>query len=369
MTVIQPKAPDSNWADSYFQPGLLQAPPYSLDLTKTPIKLDQNEVPWDFPAALKERVQERVRTRAWNRYPSPYTPELTEAIARYVGVPATSVFTGPGSNYLITVVLDALGRRLSGKVIVARPSFALFESHCRYTGIAHEPWELDGDFEYDLTKLRDMPRGSLVIFASPNNPTGSRIPAEKLGELLQAHPQSLFIADEAYFEFGSDNYVALLAQHANLLLLRTFSKTMGAAGVRLGYVVGAEAFIKQLVKLRLPYLLNHFAVEGVLAILEDPEMITFCRNNVRTLISERDRVHRALAPLASAQGFKLKNTAANFLFAQWPTAERCRTFYDGLVAKGILVRDVSKGPGLQGCLRISVGSPQENDALLRAVLG
>ena len=363
---VGPREPASPWAHSFFSQGLLGAPAYGLDETKTKIKLDQNEMPWDFPAPLKGKILERVSQREWNRYPSPFTPELNQALSHYLGVPAANIFTGPGSNYLITLLFEALGHQLKGVMWVARPSFALFESQCRYTGLRYEPWLLDQDLNYNLDALSTLPPGSLVVFASPNNPTGSVISMAQLDGLLAAHPLSLFIADEAYFEFGSDNYLSLLAKYGNLILIRTLSKTMGAAGVRLGYVVAAERFIEQLVKLRLPYLLNHFTVEATMAIFEDRDLLSYCQQNVRLLVSERDRLHRALAPIAARQGFEVRNTSANFLFLRWTQPEAAHEFYTRLLARGILVRDISKGPGLAGCLRISVGTQDENDALIGA---
>ena len=169
--------------------------------------------------------------------------------------------------------------------------------HCHYAGISYEPWNLDQDFNYNISDLDDLPAKSLVIFASPNNPTGTTLSIEDLKSLLEKHPESMFLADEAYFEFNDQPYVELLKDHSNLMILRTMSKTMGAAGIRLGYLMGASALIQELKKVRLPFMLNHFAMESAKVILSDAEMQSFVSNNVKNAMDERERIFQALAPV------------------------------------------------------------------------
>ncbi len=365
--VLQPKSPDMNWLGAYFQPSLLAAKPYKIDAPQgITIKLDQNESPWDWPVQLKDKILARLKNLEWNRYPESMAASLAEILAQYVGVKPECLITSPGSNHLIALILDALGRRLPGKVVIARPSFALFESHCHYAGIPFESWDLDENLCYQRERLPALPDGSLVVFASPNNPTGTGLPKAEFRALLKEFPKVLFLADEAYYEFDDEPYTDLLGEFSNLLILRTLSKTMGAAGVRLGYAIGSPELISLLTKLRLPYLLNHFTMEAARVMLTDPDMKEFVARNIENARSERERVFKGLQSI-DCNGMKVINSKANFLLMRWPNQADTDRVYKGLVAQGILLRNVSGGPGLKGCLRVSIGTAQENDAFLKVM--
>ena len=234
--IIEPKVPGDSWASGYFNPSLRSAMGYKLnDPEGITVKLDQNECPFDWPEPLKKRVLEGVLKQQWNRYPEPHGEHFHKLLADYVGVPRDCLITGPGSNTLIPLLIDSMGKTRKGKLVIARPSFALFEAQCKYSGVDYEPWTLSKNFEYKIDNLPDLPEGSMVIFANPNNPTGSSIPNDLLRELLERNPKSLFVADEAYYEFAGESCVSLLKDYDNLIIMRTFSKTMGSAGIRIGY--------------------------------------------------------------------------------------------------------------------------------------
>jgi histidinol-phosphate aminotransferase len=357
----------------FLEPSLVDAPGYKIDTPPAVrIKLDQNESPWDWPAPIKERILAKVKEAGWNRYPSAFADQLAARVAAYAGVPADSVLLGPGSNYLCSLVLSTFSRKIparGGKVVVARPSFALYESHCRYDGIPYEVWPLDAGLEYDERLLPALPPHSLVVFASPNNPVGNVLGKNRLEALLQAHPRVLFVADEAYFEYAAEPYTELLARYGNLILIRTFSNTLGAAGVRLGYFLAAPAYLHELKKLRLPYLLNHFSVIAATEILASPESRDYLAQVVKSAVAERERVFQGLSRLQEPGGFRVKNSEANFLLLRWPDTPQALAVYQKLIAAGILVRNVSGSPGLAGCLRITLGDRHENAALLAAFHG
>ena len=223
METIKPKSPSENWVSSYFTPSLRSAMGYKLnDPEGITIKLDQNECPFDWPQELKTKVLNRVLEQEWNRYPEPHGEYFHNLLADYVGVPRDCIISGPGSNTLIPLLIDSMGKTRKGKLVIARPSFALFEAQCKYSGVDYEPWNLSENFEYKIDSLPDLPEGSMVIFANPNNPTGSSIPNELLEELLKKNPSSLFVADEAYYEFAGESCVSLLKSYDNLLIMRTF---------------------------------------------------------------------------------------------------------------------------------------------------
>lgn len=364
-----PLKPTAGFLSLFMTPSLLAAKAYHIDVVDAPIKLDQNESPWDWPAEVKARILAKLAERSWNRYPSPFGDRLVDLVAKHAGVPGDCVLLGPGSNYLLAVILNAVARNAQGTVVLARPSFALYEAHCQYEGIPYQLWPLDAQLEYDPTLLPPLPEGSVVVFASPNNPVGNVLSRAVFETLLKNNPHTLFVADEAYVEFANEPYTSLLGRYGNLILVRTFSKTMGAAGVRLGYLVASAPIIHELQKLRVPYLLNQFTLAAVGEILGDPAMLEIFAHGVRDAVAERERVRGALEKLADAKGFYVKPSQANFLLLRWPTAEESTKTYRHLIQGGVLVRNVSGAPGLTGCLRISIGKKEENDRLLEVMSG
>lgn len=365
---FSPKAPPEKWLSYFLQPSLLQAKSYQLDAPKVLTKLDQNESPFDWPADFKSRVLATLAQRPWNRYPNPYPTELAQMVANDTGLSSEKqLLLGPGSNYLITLLMDALCHRPNVQVVIARPSFPLYENHAAYSGVAYTPWDLNSDLEYDPARLPSLLPGSVVLFASPNNPVGNSLPSSDLRLLLQSNPDTLFVADEAYFEFSNDPYTALLKSFHNLVIIRTFSKALGAAGVRLGYIMGSEPLINEVRKLRLPYLLNQFSLVAATAVMENADMRQFFSQSVNLIKVERDRVFAKVTELARTQGFSTKPTQANFLLLRWSTTEASTAVYRGMVERGVLVRNVAGAPGMGGCLRATISTREENDLFLGAL--
>ena len=361
------KKTDWNWLSTYFSPSLVAARPYKLDAPSgITIKLDQNESPWDWPQPLKEKIANRLLALKWNRYPDAMGGSVTAGLSQYLGIPSENILTSSGSNHLITVILEGLGGQLRGKLVITRPSFPLFESHAQYLGIPYETWDLDERFQYALDRLPALPEGSMVILASPNNPTGTALAKKDLRHLLATYPKVLFLADEAYYEFDDDPYTDLLSEFGNLLILRTLSKTMGAAGVRLGYALGPSELIANLGKLRVPFLLNHFTLAAAEAMFEDPEMGRFMERNIQNARDERNRLFETL--VSQLKGVEVFNSKANFILLRWPKQEACQEAYAALMKAGIQVRNISGGSGLSGCLRVTVGRPEENDAFVKTIL-
>lgn len=371
-STLNPRTPDLSWLEAYLVPSIIDAAPYKIDTPDVTVKLDQNESPWDLPAAVKARVLKRLGDMPWNRYPPAFADELAAKIAAYAGVSEGSVLLGPGSNYLISLILSVFSKGISqgngGRLVIARPSFPLYESHCRYEGIPYDLWPLNDALDYDVSLLPELTPGSMVIFASPNNPVGNTLPKKTLADLLTKYPSTLFIADEAYFEYASEPYTDLLSQFSNLLLLRTFSKTMGAAGVRVGYVLGASIYLEFLKKLRLPFLLNHFSIACADILLDEGEMQAHLEKIKSNAIQQRTLVYDELTLVAAKQNFMVKRSEANFLLVRWPTQDKAMAAYQHLIRNGILVRNVSGAPGLTGCLRVTLGNETENQALIKAFI-
>lgn len=366
--MITVREPSQSFLEQFMTPSIFKARSYVLDSHNVEVKLDQNESPWDWPDAVKDAVLAKLKQRNWNRYPSPFADDLSAKIAEKLGVKAANILLGPGSNYLIALVLQTFSKAIKGKMVMARPSFPLYESQCQYEGIPYEVWPLNDDLEYDLNLLPELPKGSMVVFASPNNPVGNILSRATLKKLLIDHPDVMFVGDEAYCEFADEPYTDLLGEHTNLLLIRTFSKTLGAAGVRLGYILGGANVIELLRKPRVPFLLNQFTLVAATEVMENQSMAKIFDDIVKNAIRERERVYAALQNESQRLHFSVKPSQANFLLLRWSKNEGASSAYQHLIQAGILVRDVSKAPSLQGCLRISIGTTPENDRLIKAFL-
>ncbi len=364
--LFTPPHASNEWLEQFLIPSLVAASPYKIDTTTTPVKLDQNENPWDWPENLKDKIVTGLRRLPWNRYPSAYSDDLADLVGIQAGLTNGCVLLGPGSNYLVALVMSTFSRQNKGKMVVARPSFALYESHCAYDGIQVHPWNLDVNMQYDTSLLPELTEGSMVVFASPNNPVGNVLPYKTLEALATRHPDVLFVADEAYLEYSKEPYTPLLKDHANILLIRTFSKTLGAAGIRMGCVLGAPKLIEQLRKIRLPYMVNLFGLVAARMVLEDIETQKHFKGIVAKGIAERDRVFVALQAIALKKGFQVIPSEANFLLLKWPNQSDCDKAYRHILEQGILIRDVSKGPGLAGCLRVTIGTTEQNNLFLAA---
>jgi histidinol-phosphate aminotransferase len=218
-------------------------------------------------------------------------------------------------------------------------------------------------FAYDVEALlaaREASGASVTIVCSPNNPTGTSLPLADV-ERLCAASDSLVVVDEAYHEFSGRSAVPLLERHANLVVLRTFSKAMALAGLRVGYLLASPDLVREVNKARLPYNVNFFSQAAAIAAIEEYEPVL--APTVRELVAERERL---LSRLADVPGVRAHASDANFFLLEMTGADPGAVFAS-LLRRGVLVRDVTSYPMLSSFLRVSVGSAEENDAFLHAL--
>lgn len=345
----------------HVKPACLAEQGYTLDPLRAPVKVNQNENPFDLPEAAKRRVLEQALAREWSRYPDFDPSELRARLAAFTGWRADGVLCGNGSNELIeALLLTTVGA--GTRVVIPEPSFALYGLMTRLLGGTCVPVQLGPNLEYDaaaLSRARRETEAPLTIVCSPNNPTGGTLPTPALRALLR-ESDGLVAVDEAYHEFAGESALELLHEFENLVVLRTFSKAMGMAGLRVGYLLAAPELVRQIDKARLPYNLNFFSQLAALAALDELETL---RGNVELLRSERGRVVAALEALPGVRPFP---SQANFILFELETRAP-REVFQALHAQGVLVRDVSSYPRLGRCLRVSVGSPTENQAFVAAL--
>jgi histidinol-phosphate aminotransferase len=326
---------------------------YSLELREAEIKLNQNESPFDVPRELKQRALEELVRRPWNVYPDFESTRLRSALARAYGLEAENILVGNGSNELLAAAIGAFVGP-GTPVVFTRPTFTLYEKLVTIAGGMPVPVDLDpasGVLPVDAVLRALAPlRGAVVIVCSPNNPTGGVLPPRGLESLLATGSTVLF--DRAYGDFAGD---ALPPLHDALVTFSTFSKAWGLAGLRVGWLASTAATARQVRKVKLPYSLNVLSEAIAVTALEERSVY---ERNVARIVAERERM---LGVMRTNANFTVFPTCANFI------AFRTNATFEAFLERGILVRDVSAYPGLQGCLRVSIGTREQNDRFLDAL--
>ncbi len=344
------------------KPGVRAAPPYALRAPEAPRKLNQNESPFDAPPAVKAAILRALRDEPWHRYP-PFAPAelLARLAARHAWVP-DGVLVGNGSNELIQATL-AVTVGADTPVVTPVPTFGLYRLLVAVYGGRHVAVPLAPAFAFDVDALVAAARAArarVIVVNSPNNPTGTPLP-EGAVERLLAETEALVVVDEAYQDFGGPTAVPLLAREARLVVLRTFSKAMALAGLRFGYALAHPAVAAEIAKAKLPYNVNRVTLAAAAAVLDAADVLA---ERARAVARARDRL---AALLGRVPGLVVFPSAANFVLVRCERPPAGEVFERLVREHGILVRDVSAGPGLAGCLRITVGSDDDVDAVARAL--
>lgn len=344
-------------------------PAYRFQARPHRVKLDQNEAPEDLDPALKARALERLASVDWHRYPELQAQGVARRIAERDGWDPDGVVVAPGSNVLIQAAILAAG--LGRAVVTVSPTFAVYGAQAQLLGVElrEVPLLADG-FDLDVRSLREaLAAGPGVLFlADPAAPTGNRLGDEDVAEVLaaaEAHDWTV-VLDEAYWPYDGRHRLDAVRGRPDRLALRTFSKSDGLAGGRLGYALTHPDTAREIEKVLLPFRLS--ALQAVVAelVLDDPDVRAAGERRVARTRRERERVRDELRRLP---GVHVHPSATNFLLFRVPDADA--TFH-GLLDRGVLVRRQDHLPGLHGCLRVTVGAPAENDAFLeaaRAALG
>ena len=327
------------------------------------VRLNTNEAPDAPPGAFTDALVDAVRSIDWNRYPDRAATALRASIGSLHGVGPEQVFVANGSNEVLQTVLLAFGG--AGRTAaVWEPTYALHSHIARLTGTAVAEGERAGDFSTDLAEVRrvvDGARPSVAFLCSPNNPTGVVDPPETVAETLALvrAVDGLLVVDEAYGQFAPWSSIDLVADDRSLVVSRTFSKTWSMAAARLGYLIGPAWIVAELDKVVLPYHLDAFKqLAGTLALDHVDDMDA----RVARLVQERGRLVDRLAALDVDQW----PSGANFVLFR-PRSVAGREVWQRLVDRSVLVRDCSSWPRLEGCLRVTIGTPDEDDQFLAAL--
>ncbi|MFN3611956.1 histidinol-phosphate transaminase [Tepidimonas sp.] len=331
------------------------------------IKLDAMENPYPLPEALQHALGQRLGAVAVNRYPGPRIEDLKRALAAHVGLPAgAALMLGNGSDELISLLAMACDR--PGAAILAPvPGFVMYAMSAQLQGLAFHGVPLAPDFALDEAAMLEAiarVRPAITYLAYPNNPTANCWDPAAIRRLIAAVGAvgGLVVMDEAYQPFAShtwlDEWRADPVAHGHVLVMRTLSK-FGLAGVRLGYLIGAAPLVAQIDKVRPPYNVSALNAECALFALEHADVFA---EQAAAIRAERQRLMHALAALPGVQPYP---SEANMILVRVPDAAKA---FAGLRARGVLVKNVSTmHPMLANCLRLTVGTPAENEALLAAL--
>jgi histidinol-phosphate aminotransferase len=335
-------------------------PGYHSPQVDVAVRLNTNEAPEPPPPAFRRRLGEALATIDWHRYPDRGYRTLREAIAKHHGVAPEQVFAANGSNEVLQTVLLAYGGP-GRHAAVFEPTYALHSHIARLTGTGVAVGERSDDLTLDLREVGRVVAEhapEVTFLCSPNNPTGMAEPEETASAVADMTP-GIVVVDEAYGQFAPWSALGMVGDGRDVVVTRTFSKTWSMAGARLGYLVGPPGLVAELDKVALPYHLDAVKqLAGTLALSFTDEM----RARVAALVEERGRVAAALADLP----VDLWRSDANFILFR-PQDRDGAAVWQALLDRSVLIRNCAGWPHLEGCLRVTIGTPAEDDAFLAAL--
>jgi histidinol-phosphate aminotransferase len=343
---------------SLARPDILELQPYQHAAWDPSLeRMHANEMPW--------RAQGDNTLAGLNRYPEPQPKALVERMAQLYGVPPNQVLVGRGSDEAIDLLVRAFCRAGVDNVVITPPTFGFYKVAARIQGarVVEAPL-LTKEFALDTDAVIAAGRAAKIVFlCSPNNPTGNLLDEDAmLSVCRELGSHSLVVVDEAYLEFsGRGSLASRIAEFPNLVVLRTLSKAYALAGARLGTLIAHPELVALLKRIIPPYAIPASTAEEVLALTEAPQRAQSAAR-IRTLLQERESMRSALE--ACANVVRVYASDANFLLVECRDAP---AFLAAGRSSGLLVRDFTSTPGLANCLRISIGTPDQNRRLLAAV--
>lgn len=336
---------------------ILSLKPYISKIFPQAAKLDANENPFPWPEGMKEELF--AENLAFNRYPDGSAQELKTALSEYIGVEQECILTGNGSDELIQLILTVFGG-YGRAVIIHPPTFVMYEAAAQVTGTKVIRVPLNKDLSLDVNGIlaaAEKEESSVIILCSPNNPTGTLIPVDQLLKVIQESGK-MVVVDEAYAEFAGYSLNREISNYPNLLVMRTFSKAFGLAGLRLGYLIGQTKTIDLLNRARQPFNVNAFSQRaGIVAL----RYLDGYKNQVNVIKEETRKLYQGLLEI---KDLRVIPTSANFILFQPRDPDY---WAQELLSRGFLVRNLGEIPVLGKSLRVSAGLPDENRGFLEAI--
>jgi histidinol-phosphate aminotransferase len=347
------------------KPGIRALEPYSVKGRAAPIKLNQNENPFDIPTVIKEKVLAQFAREQWNRYPETFPQDLTEAFARYHRYPAEGIIVSNGSNELMYTILMAIVTK-GTPVLLPSPAFFLYEKAAKVLDATVVNIMMNDDLSYNAGRFIEAAAQhdpALIVIVSPNSPTAQSMSYGDVERIL-SETRALVLVDEAYIEFSDKkSCFDLLEKYQNLIILRTLSKSFSLAGLRIGYLLAHPEIRNEILKPKIPFTVNRFSALTAMTLLDHLDII---HEHIDYIKLQRRLMETSLRTIP---GLTLYQSDTNFFLFR--TDRPASDLMDALLNKGILIRDVSSYPMLDRCLRVNIGTEEENEQFvdtLRRVL-
>ncbi|HSN84758.1 MAG TPA: histidinol-phosphate transaminase [Polyangiales bacterium] len=352
---------------SLFRPELAELAPYRVPPAPPAVKLDANESPWPLPPEARARLAAQLHTTELHRYPDGRATKLREALAWGLGGTPDEYVLGAGSDELISLLATAMSKPRSGAtrpvVVFPEPTFVMYGMTSRAHGWEPVGVPLDDRWDLDAAAMKEALerlRPNVVYYATPNNPTGNCFARETMEMLIESFPDTLHVIDEAYGAYSEQSFASWCEEHAQCALMGTLSK-VGFAGIRVGWVRLEEALAYELEKVRQPFNLNTVSQE--IATLALTDLAPMLEEQITLVVAERQRL---LARLGRYQALECFPSDANFLLVRCST--NASELADSLLEREVAVRRFASGdPRLLSCIRITIGTPEENDRLIAAL--
>jgi len=294
-----------------------------------------------------------------NRYPDPYSKNLREALGKFLDLSEVNIFAGNGSDEIIDLLIR-LFVNPDESVLVIEPTYGMYKVAAETAGVGVQSCSLNDEFQIDVPSVLDSvtPKTKIIFCCSPNNPTGNLLRTEDIEELCKKF-KGIVIVDEAYIEFASKESLSKrVADFENLVILRTFSKIWGLAGIRVGYAIANEKVIQYLDKIKAPYNINRISSALAIKALAEKDTVAEFKD---TILKERKRMEKHLTEM----GLTVFPSDANFLLVKYPTASKiAKQLAD---ESKLIIREFGNKKLLENCVRISIATPEQNDVLLTKI--
>jgi histidinol-phosphate aminotransferase len=349
-----------NLVEQIIRPEILRLSPYHVPSSSGMIKLDAMENPYSLPETLQEEIAQLVTTISANRYPDSSSVSLKSSLRETMEIPmGMDIMLGNGSDEIIQIIALALAR--PGAVLMSvEPAFVMFRMIATYTNMEYIGVPLKADFSLDLDLMLDAitkHQPAIIFIAYPNNPTGNLFDVEAVSRIIESAP-GVVVVDEAYHAFAGSSFIDKLSEYPNLLLMRTLSK-LGLAGLRLGFLTGRPEWLIQLEKVRLPYNVGVLTQGVARKILQYPDIL---QQQVDAIKAERVVMNKYLNVLDGVEVFP---SDANFILFR---VNKASQIFSELKQRNILIKNLDGShPLLKNCLRVTIGTPDENKQFLRAL--
>ncbi len=334
--------------------------PYKTETTKCKVRLSSNELNFEIPESILNDLKKYIVENNIRLYPDPACKDLKEAISDYVGVPPENIVIGNGSDELIYYLSIAIGN-LSKGIYIPVPTFPIYAISATILGRPILEVELNKNFDIDMeatNKIILEERPEIAFFSYPNNPTGNLFTRSSIENIRNS---GIFtVVDEAYFDYSGETFKRDALERTDTVVLRTLSK-IGMAGLRVGILIANASLTSEIEKMRLPFNVSSLSQKIASFILRTAR--DYLSEVINKVISERDRLLKNLRSLDNIEVFESK---ANFILFRTPFP--ANKIHSMLIEEDVLVRDVSYMPKLAGCLRVSVGKPEENDFFVEKLI-